>query len=182
MAFVARGERDLHAWRSFRLVEGDFVGPTGEAFARTFLRHPGAVGIVPIEETASGPVAVLVRQYRAALGRELLEIPAGTLDQGDTETPAGCAVRELAEEIGAVADSIEPMVTYVVAAGISDEELHLFVATGLHFGERDAQGLEEQAMTIERIALADVPDAIASGYIADAKTIIGLLLARDRAR
>jgi ADP-ribose pyrophosphatase len=182
MAFVALGERQLYAWRSFKLVEQEFEAPGGERFTRTFLRHPGAVAIVPIEMGDRGPQAVLVRQFRAPLGRDLLEIPAGTLDQGETESPDACAVRELEEEIGATAGSLEHVITYTVAAGVSDEQLHLYVATQLTFGERSAQGLEEEAMTTERLPLADVDAAISSGRIADAKTIIGLMHARDRAQ
>jgi ADP-ribose pyrophosphatase len=172
MGFRALGEHELYSWRVFGLVEGEFESPSGEHFRRTYLRHPGAVGIVAVD----GDDVVLVRQYRPALDRLLLEIPAGTLDGGEDESPAACARRELAEEVGAVADRIEPLITYVAAAGISNEEMHLFVATGLRFAARDAQGIEEREMTLERLPLSRVPDAIANGEIADAKTIIGLLL------
>jgi len=174
--FRQLGEHDLHAWRAFRLVQGEFVAPSGEQFSRTFLRHPGAVGIVPVD----GDDVWLVRQFRPALGRELLEIPAGTLDRPDEE-PLACAVRELAEEVGASAGVWEHLTTYGVAVGISSEELHLYRASGLTFTERQADGIEEQSMTVERFALRDVPAAIADGRIADAKTIIGLLLARPSA-
>lgn len=170
--FQQRGEHEVHRWASFQLVEGEFEAPDGQAFRRTFLRHPGAVAIVAVD----GDEVVLVRQYRPALGVELLEIPAGTLDKGDDETPEGCAVRELAEEIGATARSIEHLATYVVAAGVSSERLHLFVARDLTFGEPAADGVEEQAMTIHRLPLAGARAAIADGRITDAKTIIGLLL------
>ncbi|GAC1315772.1 MAG: hypothetical protein NVSMB16_12790 [Acidimicrobiales bacterium] len=109
----------------------------------------------------------------------MLEIPAGTLDKRGEE-PAACAVRELAEEIGATAASVEHLTTYGVAVGISDELMHLYLATGLSFGERTADGIEEQTMTVERLALDEVPAAIADGRLTDAKTILGLLLARDR--
>ncbi len=173
--FTALGEHEVHAWRSFRLVEAEFEAPGGEQFSRTFLRHPGAAGIVAID----GDEAVLVRQYRPVMGREVLEIPAGTLDRPG-EAPAACAVRELAEEAGATAAHWEHLATYGVAVGISDEQLHLYLATELTFGEREADGIEEQTMTVERLALADVPAAIADGRLADSKTIIGLLMARDR--
>jgi ADP-ribose pyrophosphatase len=171
--FRQLGERDLHAWRAFRLVQGEFVAPSGEQFTRTYLRHPGAVGIVPVD----GDHVWLVRQFRPPLDRELLEIPAGTLDRPDEE-PLACAVRELAEEVGATAAAWEHLTTYGVAVGISTEELHLYRASGLTFTERHADGIEEQSMTVERFPLAEVSAAIADGRIADAKTIIGLLMAR----
>jgi ADP-ribose pyrophosphatase len=132
------------------------------------------VAIVAVD----GDEAILVRQFRAALGGDLLEIPAGTLDKGGGETPLGCAIRELAEETGATAASMTHLTTYAVAPGVSDEMLHLYLATGLHFGPAAADGIEEQSMTIERMALADVPAAIEHGRLVDAKTILGLLLAR----
>ena len=178
MPFGQLAERELFRGM-FRLVEAEFESPSGEQFTRTFVRHPGAVGIVAIDEGDDGDVAILVRQFRPALGTELLEIPAGTLDKMG-EPPADCARRELAEEAGVTARHWEHLLTYAVASGISDELLHLYLATGLQFGERAADGIEEGAMTVERIALDDVVPAIADGRLADAKTIIGLLLARDR--
>jgi ADP-ribose pyrophosphatase len=170
--FRRLSERELHRWAAFQLVDAEFEGPDAQRFSRTYVRHPGAVGIVAID----GEDIVLVRQYRPALGTELLEIPAGTLDKGDGETPEACAVRELAEEVGATAESMQHLLSYVVAAGVSSERLHLFVARGLTFGERAGQGVEEQAMTVERLPLADARAAIADGRISDAKTIIGLLV------
>jgi len=126
-----------------------------------------------------GDDAVLVRQYRPALDRELLEIAAGTLDRTG-ELPLACAERELREEVGARAGSLVFLVSYVVAAGVSDEQLHLFLATDLTFGAREADGIEEEAMSVVRLPLADVDAAVADGTIADAKTILGLLLARRR--
>jgi ADP-ribose pyrophosphatase len=173
--FRLLGEHDLHTWRSFALVEAEFAAPGGLRFTRTFLRHPGAVAVVAID----GDDVILVRQFRAALGRTLLEIPAGTLDRPD-EAPRACAERELAEEIGARADRVEPLASYAVAPGVSSEWLHLFVATGLTFGERAADGIEEQAMSVERIPLSDAVTACVDGRIQDAKTIVGLLLATRR--
>ncbi|MHB8464645.1 MAG: NUDIX hydrolase [Acidimicrobiales bacterium] len=174
MTFRALGERDLHRWRVFGLVEREFESPTGERFQRTFLRHPGAVAIVPID----GDDVLLVRQFRPALGREMLELPAGTLDKG-MESPLDCARRELAEEVGAVADHVEHLISYAAAAGISDEWMHLYVATGLRIGPRAADGIEEREMTVERMPLRSARAAITSGEIVDAKTIIGVLLACD---
>src|SRR6202011_5243694 len=110
------GEHDLHAWRSFRLVEAEFVAGDGTPLTRTFLRHPGAAAIVPID----GEDVVLVRQFRPALGAELLEIPAGTLDRPG-ESPSECAARELQEEVGARATRLDHLVSYTVAPGVSDE-------------------------------------------------------------
>jgi len=175
VSFRQTGSRDLHTWRSFRLVEASFVAPDGAEFSRTFLRHPGATAVVPLH----GDSVVLVRQFRPALGSSLLEIPAGTLDRPG-EPPLDCAVRELREEIGATAAQLEHLATYEVAPGVSDERLHLYLATGLSFGARSADGIEEEEMTVERLELADAVAACTDGRIRDAKTIIGLLLAAGR--
>jgi ADP-ribose pyrophosphatase len=172
VTFRQLGEHDLHSWRAFRLVEAELAGPDGSHFTRTFLRHPGAVAIVPID----GDDVILVRQFRPALGEELLEIPAGTLDRPGEE-PEACAVRELAEEVGARAGAMRHLVTYSVAPGVSSERLHLFLASGLTFGSRQGDGIEEQEMTVERLPLAEALEQCADGRITDAKTIIGILLA-----
>jgi len=158
-----------------RLVRGVFEAPDGSRFEREIVRHPGAVGVVALD----GDEVVMVRQYRPVFDDLLLEIPAGTRDR-DGEAPLATAQRELAEEIGAVADRLEPLVSYWVAPGVSDERMHLFLATGLRFGARSYDGIEEQHMTVERIRLAAAPDLIASGQITDAKSIVGLLLALRR--
>jgi ADP-ribose pyrophosphatase len=173
--FRRLGEQDLYAWRSFRLVQAEFATADGVAFTRTFLRHPGAAAIVPID----GDDVILVRQFRPALGAALLEIPAGTLDRPD-ESPAACAERELEEEIGARAARLEHLASYAVAPGVSNERLYLYLATGLTFGDRAADGIEEQAMTVERVPLVDALAACVDGRIQDAKTIIGVLLATHR--
>ncbi|GAC1317216.1 MAG: NUDIX hydrolase [Acidimicrobiales bacterium] len=177
MGFRTIHERDLHSWHVARLVAAEFEAPDGQRFERTFVRHPGAVGIVAVD----GTDAVLVRQFRPALGRIVLEIPAGTLDRRG-EDPLGCAQRELAEETGARAETWVHLSTYGVAVGISDELMHLYLATGLTFGARAADGVEEQTMTVERMPLAEVVTAIADGRLADGKTIAGLLLAREHHR
>jgi len=174
VAFRPLSEQQLYAWRAFRLVTGEFEGPDGARFERTFLRHPGAVGIVPVD----GDDVILVRQFRPSIGQELLELPAGTMDR-EGEDPMACGVRELAEEVGAVAEEWRHLATYSVAPGVSSEQLHLYLAAGLTFGTRQADGIEEETMTVERLALADARAAIADGRITDAKTIIGLLLVTD---
>jgi 8-oxo-dGTP pyrophosphatase MutT (NUDIX family) len=120
----------------------------------------------------------MVRQYRAAVDRELLEIPAGKRDV-DGEDVEALARRELEEEIGMRAGKLVKLAEFYNSPGFCDE--HSFVFLGLDLTETAtaAQGIEEQHMTIERIALADVPRLITTGALVDAKSIIGLSLARD---
>ena len=173
--FRQTGEQVIHEGWIMKLVRGEFEGPDGTRFERDIIRHPGAVGVVAVD----GPEVVLVRQYRPVMDDDLLEIPAGTRDHPG-EAPEATARRELEEEIGATASSLEHLATYWVAPGVSDEKMYLYLATGLTFGSRRLDGIEEQHMTVERIALAEGPALIAAGEIVDAKSIVGLLLATAR--
>jgi 8-oxo-dGTP pyrophosphatase MutT (NUDIX family) len=159
------------------LVDLSVQGPDGEVHQRYVVRHPGAVVVVPVENDRQH--VLLVRQYRAALDADLLEVPAGKRDI-DGEAPEATARRELEEEIGQRADSLEPLAEFYNTPGFSDEYTYLYAAFGLHpLDARNTQTAEEAAMEIERIALADVPRLIATREIVDAKTIIGLALVRE---
>jgi ADP-ribose pyrophosphatase len=149
------------------------MGPDGDEFDRHVVHHPGAVVVVPVVDSD----AVLVRQYRVATRRELLEVPAGKRDV-DGETPEATANRELVEEIGFHAGRLDRLCEFYNSPGFCDEYTHLFLATELEARVRTAVSAEEAAMTIERVPLDGVDLLIASGEIVDAKTIIGLLLAR----
>ena len=170
--FSKLGEREIHRGFVVTLVEGEYEAPDGTRMLRDVIHHPGAVSVVPVD----GDEVVLVRQYRAALETELLEIPAGKRDV-DGEDPAVTAVRELEEEVGFTTDSLVPLARFYNSAGFSDEFSHVFLATDLRPVEPSRQGVEEEWMTIERVPLDDVIEMISSGAIEDAKTIIGLLMA-----
>lgn len=154
---------------------GRFVAPDGTEFEREVVRHPGAVSVVPI---LGDNTVILVRQYRSAVDRELLEIPAGKCDVAG-EDRAVTAHRELEEEIGMRAGRLDRLCDFLNSPGFCDEDSTIFLARDLEPCPTDTQGVEEQHMTIEHVALADVPALIATGALVDAKTILGLLLARD---
>ncbi len=163
-------ERIVHEGYVISLVTGEFETPDGDVIERDIVRHPGAVAVVPLD----GDDVILVRQYRAALELDLLEIPAGKRDVVG-EAPEVTAVRELEEEVGLTTAEMVPLVRFHNSVGFSDEYSHVFLATGLSPVPFDRQGPEEAHMTIERMPLADVAAAIADGRITDGKTIIGLL-------
>jgi ADP-ribose pyrophosphatase len=148
-------------------------GHGGEEFDRHVVHHPGAVVVVPV----IGADAVLVRQWRVATGRELLEVPAGKRDV-DGEAPEATANRELEEEIGYHAGRLELLCEFYNSPGFTDEYTYLFLATQLEARTRAAVSAEEAAMTIERVPLARVDALIRDRELIDAKSIIGLLLAR----
>ncbi len=156
---------------------GTFVDPDGNEFERDVVHHPGAVVVVP---AINGDV-VLVRQYRAAIDAILLELPAGKRDVTD-EPVEVTAHRELEEEVGMRAGAMEKLAEFYNSPGFCDEHSHLFLATDLTPCATSFQGHEEQHMTIERVPLDRVPDLITAGEIVDAKSIIGLCLARERLR
>jgi ADP-ribose pyrophosphatase len=139
----------------------------------------GYVAAVPLLD--DGRTVLLVRQYRGPVDQELLEIPAGLRDQPGEPTEV-TAERELVEEVGRRAGRLELLAHVHQAAGISDEDGWIYLATDLAEVDHDRQGPEEQAMTIEEVVLDDVPAMIADGRLTDAKTVIGLLLVRDRLR
>jgi len=153
-------------------VTATFEGPGGGRFERDVVHHPGAVVVVPMTE--SGRV-IMVRQFRAAIGSDLLEIPAGKRDVAG-EPPEVTAARELAEEVGREATSLDLLARFYNSPGFTDEFTWLYLATGLTEVPHDRQGAEEQSMSVEEIPLADIPAMIDSGLILDAKSIIGLTL------
>lgn len=175
---------------SFRIVErrtvatGGFLalirarveGPDADIHERFIVHHPGAVVVVPIEDDRAH--ARLVRQYRVAIDADLLEVPAGKRDVDD-EPPEVTAHRELAEEIGCRARTMVPLAEFYNSPGFCDEYTYLYCAIGLEpLAARDTQTAEEHVMKVERIRLDDVDRLIATREIVDAKTIIGLTLAR----
>lgn len=174
--FRPLAERTVHAWGVWALVEGEFAAPDGETFHRTFVRSPGAVGVVPLVFDAEGqPSVVLVRQYRAALDRDMDEIPAGMRDV-DGEPPETTAARELVEETGLSAGRIELLTVFHNSSGLTDASTHVFLATELSAVDHDRQGPEEQAMSVHHVPLVDAVAAVLRGEITDAKTVTGLLL------
>jgi ADP-ribose pyrophosphatase len=170
-------EREVFRGSLIQVGTARFEGPDGGTFVRDIVHHPGAVVVVPL--TDAGTV-LMVRQFRAAIGSDLLEIPAGKRDvEGEpTEVTAG---RELAEEVGRRPGSLELLATFYNSPGFCDELTWLYLATDLEPVPLDRQGAEEQHMTIEEVALADVPAMVADRRIVDAKSIIGLSLASLRA-
>ncbi|MET0727919.1 MAG: NUDIX hydrolase [Acidimicrobiales bacterium] len=176
MGFTKVIDTEVHRGSRFSVHEVRFRAADGREFDRDVVHHPGAVAVVPLHEDGT---VTLVRQYRAALEQNLLELPAGLRDV-EGEPDVRTAERELLEEAGLAATELEHLVTFHNSPGYCDESVGIFLATGLNQVPDDRQGIEEEAMTIERISLDDALVMVGDGRITDAKTIIGLTLTARR--
>jgi 8-oxo-dGTP pyrophosphatase MutT (NUDIX family) len=164
--FERIGSRTIYEGRIVTLAIESFRFADGDEVEREVIHHDGAACVVAHDDTH----LYLVRQPREVLGDpDFLEIPAGRLDQ-EGESPLEAAKRELAEEVGKAAARWERITNYVSSAGISDEVIHVFHATGL--SDRHAESEENERIEIVRWPLADIDGALAATR--DAKTIIGL--------
>ena len=148
--------------------------PDGNKAKRELIKHPGAVAIIPI--TSDGKL-VLVEQYRKALERSLIEIPAGKIDPG--EAPEVTAVRELEEETGYGAKEFTYIQSFATSPGFADEVIHLYLARGLFKIENPAAGDEDEFINLLEVTLEEAEKMVASQEIYDAKTAFAILYAKD---
>ncbi|MGC8627608.1 MAG: NUDIX domain-containing protein [Acidimicrobiales bacterium] len=169
-------ERTVHEGGLFSIAVGTFESPDGQRFERDIVHHPGAVVVVPYDERSDE--VVFVRQYRAALDKRLLEVPAGTRDVAG-EPPEATAERELAEEAGLMARSWQLVGHFYNSPGFSDEESFCYLARDLYEVPDERHGVEEQHMTVERWPWSELGALVRTGEITDAKTIAALTLARE---
>ena len=142
--------------------------PNRNVVAREIVEHRGAVAIVALDDE---PRVLLVRQYRVGAARETLEIPAGTLEEG--EDPALCAIRELKEETGYSAARWEPLGYFFSSPGFCTEKMYLFLARQLSAGAASPE--EDESIAVEWLPLARAIDAIERGGIVDGKSTVGIL-------
>jgi len=165
--------RQVYAGRLLNVDVDTVRAPDNSTVELEIVRHPGAAAVVPVlsEPASEDPVILMLRQYRYAAGGTMWEIPAGVLRPG--EAPLACAHRELAEETGARAKSIEHLTTIHTTPGFTDERIHLFWATDITAGEprREADEFTE----IQPQPLSTLLEMIGAGDITDAKSIVALL-------
>jgi ADP-ribose pyrophosphatase len=152
-----------------QLYVEDVQLPNGKTSKREVIKHPGAVAIIPI--TKEGKL-VLVRQYRKALERVLVEIPAGKLEKG--EEPLATAQRELEEETGYRAQSMRHIVSFYTSPGFADELIHLYTAEGLEKLEDAASLDEDEFVDILEVTLEEALEMLEKREIYDAKTAYAL--------
>ena len=145
------------------------IEPSGKEAIRDVVLHPGAVSIIAWSKPDE---IVLIRQYRHATGQELLELPAGTLEEG--EDPIDTARRELEEETGYRAGRIEHRATYYTTPGFTNELMYLYEASDLEPREQRLE--DDEAIEVVPTPWEDALRMVHDGRIRDAKTLVGLLM------
>ncbi|MGD2134627.1 MAG: NUDIX hydrolase [Gemmatimonadales bacterium] len=166
---------DTHRVYDGRLVRVDVDSvrsPDGTEFDLELVRHPGASAVVPLLSADSDdPSVLLLRQFRYAASGTIWEIPAGVLEPG--EEPIHCAHRELAEETGATARSMEHLTTIYTTPGFTDERIHLFLATGITPGDPSHE--RDEFIEVTALPLSRVLAMIRDGELVDGKSVVALL-------
>jgi ADP-ribose pyrophosphatase len=147
--------------------------PDGRQHEIAIVRHAPAVVVIPIEDDGR---VVLIKQYRAALDRELWEVPAGSVDSGESAEAA--AKRECEEEIGRVPERVERLGAWFPTPGYCDEEMIFFRAAGLHAPPPDSPHRPDadEDITAHSFTVAEARAMVARGEIVDLKTAYGLTL------
>lgn len=155
-------------------VERDMARlPDGSEAVREVVRHPGGVGVVAVDREG---FVYMVRQYRYPFSKITMEIPAGKLDKGEDPFLAG--KRELMEETGLSAGHMEKLGSFYASPGFCDEEIFVYLATDLTQGTANPD--EDEFIACERIPLEKLIEMIEGGEIKDGKTVIGLLMAKNK--
>lgn len=140
--------------------------PNGKTSKREIIKHPGAVAIIAVTNENK---IIMVEQYRKALERVIVEIPAGKLEKG--EEPASCARRELEEETGYECESLELLTSFYTSPGFADEIVHVYLAKGLTKKEDSAALDEDEFVNLEELTLKEALQYVKEQKIYDAKTI-----------
>ena len=165
--YTVVNSKEVFKGRAVRLVVDKITLPNDETTLRETVHNHNAAAILPIDDNGD---VYLVRQYRHALGREILEIPAGIID--DCEPPEICAHRELEEEIGLKAGNMTHLLDYHGSVGICSGKTHVFVAKDLTPGTVSLD--YDEFITVEKYSLSDCLNMIKSGKIIDGKTILAI--------
>jgi ADP-ribose pyrophosphatase len=171
MAFELLKSEIVYPGHAFTIRRDTLRLPDGRETRFDIVEHVGSVIILPLDTNGQ---LLFVRQYRHAAGLDLLELPAGTLDKG--ETPLECASREVREETGMAAGNLEPLGGFYLAPGYSTEYMHVYLATDLQYDPLEADA--DEFLSVERVPLAEALAMFERGDIQDAKSLAAILLAR----
>ena len=175
MPFDTITSETVYRGKAFDVHRDHVKLPNGNITTLDVVVHPGAVTLIPINSRGQ---IIFIRQYRHPAGQVLLELPAGTLDEG--ESPEECALRELREEIGMSAKKLEKVGEFFLAPGYSTESMYIYLATEL--SPDPLQGDEDEFITVESLTIRDLHDLVSQGVIQDAKSLAALYLAQPYLR
>jgi ADP-ribose pyrophosphatase len=164
--------KNVYEGRLITLSVTQTVLPNGHQMTVEAVQHPGAAAVVAVEDGS----VVLIRQFRPVINDFLLELPAGKLDVGEDSITA--AKRELLEEVGLAAKSLQPLTTVLSAPGYSTERVAIFLCTET-VATLTPRPHAHEVLSVVRLPLASAVALVRSGEISDAKTAIGLLLAES---
>ena len=170
MAYEVLDSKPIYTGRVFSIRQDRLRLPDGRESRLDIVDHSGSVVILPLDETGN---LIFVRQYRHPAGAELLELPAGMLDPG--ESPLECARREVREETGLAAGRMVPLGSFFLAPGYSTERMHVYLASELRPDPLEADS--DEFIQLERIPLEQVLLRARSGELCDAKSLAALFLA-----
>ena len=172
MPFEILKSEIVYPGRAFTIRRDTLRLPDGHETRFDIVEHHGSVIIIPIDEQGH---LLFVRQYRHAAGLDLLELPAGTLDEG--EAPETCAHREVREETGMAAGHLEYLGGFYLAPGYSTEYMHVYLATDLRHDPLEADA--DEFLTVEYVPLSKALAMARRGEIPDAKSLAALFLAQS---
>jgi ADP-ribose pyrophosphatase len=173
MRFELLHSEIVFSGRAFSIRRDTLRLPDDRQTALDIVDHIGSVVLVPLD--ADGNL-LFVRQYRHAAGVDLLELPAGTLEKD--EAPEACARREVREETGMAAGTLEHLGEFYLAPGYSTENMHVYLATGLRPDPLEPDA--DEFLSVEKLPLEKALEMAQTGRLPDAKTLAALLLARLR--
>ena len=165
--YTVISSKEVFKGRAVHLIVDKISLPNGETTLRETVHNHDAAAILPIDDEGN---VYLVRQYRHSVGRLVLEIPAGIIDEG--ETAEDCAIRELEEEVGLKAQNLIKMCEYQGAIGICSGRTTIFLAKDLSEGRPCLD--HDEFLTIEKYSLKDCENMILTGEIFDGKTILAI--------
>lgn len=167
---IVHRSRNVFEGRIFDFVTENLTLPNGRNADMAFIRHPGSTAVVPMLDANT---VVMELQYRHPVGDYLLEIPAGTMEPG--ESPLDCAKRELEEETGLMADELIKLGKIHIIPAYSDEEIHVYLAKGLTPSQQKLD--HDEIIEVVNYPLAEALQLIAEGQITDALTILSIQMA-----
>lgn len=171
MSFQVLRTEKRYNGRAFDVRRDEVKLPDGRSVWFDVVVHGGAVVILPLDDDGN---LLFVRQYRHPAGQELLELPAGTLEEN--EPPEECARREIREETGMAANAMIRLGGFYLAPGYSTEYMHVFLARALSPAPLEADA--DEFLSVERVPLSSVFQMATQGQIQDAKSLAALFLAR----